>query len=578
MVRDSTLRCVLPDASADSTETAAMPIPLFDRAATRALEAAAQARAPQPPLMARAGFALARLVRAIAPHACRTWVLAGPGNNGGDGLVAARWLHTGRHDVQVRLVGDPARLPGDARLALRAALAAGVPVRAFDPDEDPLLGPQDLLLDALLGLGASRSPEGELAQAIAAANASRAARGTRVLAADLPSGLHPDTGALLGTQAVRADVTLALLSIKPGCVTADGRLHAGALWWDDLGVSLPCAGTQAGAEAQTVQPTAWLLASPRPPTPPHEAVVNPGTGRPQRTRDRHEGHKGSFGDVWVLGGAPGMEGALALAASAALSAGAGRVHAVALSAQAAPWLAARPELMQRAPDSAFVSDAFVQGVWVAGCGGGAAVASHLPRLLAEARRLVLDADALNAVAAQPALQQAVAARSGMGLQTVLTPHPLEAARLLGTSSMAVQADRWAAARQLAQRYGAVVLLKGSGTVVCTPGGPPWVNGSGNAALATAGTGDVLAGWLAGCWAQSTSRQAPRAARQLGTSTAAADGTEAMAAISRAAAWQHGCAADAWQRADHHGPLLAADLIAALRELDDSRVQPVASTP
>ena len=539
----TTLHRVLP-CGLGAPDTACWP--LFGSAPTRALEIAAQAKGPHPPLMARAGLALARLARACAPHAARTWVLAGPGNNGGDGLVAARWLHTGRHDVQVRLVGDPARLPPDASLALRAALAAGVSVQAFDAGEQPLLGPEDLLIDALLGLGASRAPEGNLARAIEQANAVNAC----VLAADLPSGLHPDTGALLGAQAVRADATLALLSIKPGCVTAEGRAHTGVLWWDDLGLGLHAAAGPADAWAPESEPTGWLA------TGLFCTGIRDAPGpSPLRRRDahlrRHSGHKGHFGDVWALGGAAGMEGALVLAAHAALAAGAGRVHACALSARAAHGLATQPALMYRAPGAARTMTTPTQTVWLAGCGGGTAVAEHLPPLLAQARRLVLDADALNAVAARPALQDALSARQQGGLQTVLTPHPLEAARLLGTTTRAVQADRWAAVRALAQRYRAVAVLKGSGTLVCGPVGVPWANGSGNAALATAGTGDVLAGWLAGRWAQ-----APETAHPL----------QATLAVARAAVWQHGQAADAWQQAGYQGPVLASELILWLQSL------------
>jgi hydroxyethylthiazole kinase-like uncharacterized protein yjeF len=184
-----------------------------------------------------------------------------------------------------------------------------------------------------------------------------------------------------------------------------------------------------------------------------------------------------------------------------------------------------------------------QSTAVCGCGGGDAVHAALPPLLSHAARLVLDADALNALAADPALSPLLLARAGRGLATLLTPHPLEAARLLHTSSAAVQHDRLAAARQLSADTGATVLLKGSGTVIAAPDGRLLINPTGNAALATAGTGDVLAGWAAGLWAQQ-----PEAA--------AAD-------IAAAAAWQHGRAADRHALSVGSGPLRAADLIEAL---------------
>jgi hydroxyethylthiazole kinase-like uncharacterized protein yjeF len=178
-----------------------------------------------------------------------------------------------------------------------------------------------------------------------------------------------------------------------------------------------------------------------------------------------------------------------------------------------------------------------------GCGGGEAVRPALPALLSRVRRLVLDADALNALAAEPSLQRLLEARSTRGWPTLLTPHPLEAARLLHCDVRTVQGDRLNAATRLAERYGLTVVLKGSGSVIAAPGKPPFINATGNAALATAGTGDVLAGWMAGLWSQSPDV----AARE----------------IAAMAAGQHGQAADRWLAEGHAGPLRAADLIEAL---------------
>ncbi len=493
--------------------------PLHDAAGTRVLEQAAQQASPHPPLMARAGLALARLARAIAPHARRTLVLAGPGNNGGDGLVAARLLHTARHDVQVRLVGDPARQPADAAQALRLAEAAGVPIRRFDPAEAWVLGPQDLAIDALLGIGSHRAPEGALAQAIQRWAGLQALG----LAVDIPSGLHPDTGALLGAQAVRATATLALLTIKPGCFTAQGRDHAGQVWWNDLGLPTPT-------------PRARLLT------------------RPMRHERPHVGHKGLFGDVWLLGGAAGMEGALVLAAHAALAAGAGRVLACSLAPGAMPRT--RAEVMHRPLAEALLPGPLESAVTVAGCGAGQTIAAALPQLLAQAGRLLLDADALNAVAASPALQQALRDRRGQGRVTVLTPHPLEAARLLGSTRDQVQSDRLAAAAVLAERLQCLVVLKGSGTVIATPDGQAYINPTGNAALGTAGTGDVLAGWAGGLWAQAGRATTPEPG-------ACAEATALRAAC--AAVWLHGAAADNWLATGHAGPLRAGNLIECLAQ-------------
>jgi len=475
---------------------------LHGTAASRAVEAAALASTTPHGLMQRAGFAVAQLALALAPHARHVRVLAGPGNNGGDGLVAARHLQQAGRQVQVVLFGDPARLPADAADAHRWAVDAGVPISTdWDGAE------HDLAIDALLGLGTARAPEGAFAAAIQRLNAGTAP----VLAVDLPSGLHADTGTALGGLAVRATATLSLLTLKPGLFTHQGRDHAGAVWLDTLGVAAD------GATAQLAGPSTT-------------------------TQRAHALHKGSFGDVAVVGGAAGMTGAAWLAARAALAAGAGRVYCSLLDAQAPLLDPARPELMARPHWWLSTPATLAASTVVCGCGGGAAVAEALPPLLAHAGRLVLDADALNAIAGDTALQHLLAARAGRNRPTVLTPHPLEAARLLGCSAAEVQADRLGAALRLVERYGATVVLKGSGTVVTAPGALPLINPTGNALLATAGTGDVLAGWLAGLWAQRTEG----------------------AAAAQAAVWRHGRAADAAAAAGQLRPLRAADLIDAMR--------------
>jgi hydroxyethylthiazole kinase-like uncharacterized protein yjeF len=286
------------------------------------------------------------------------------------------------------------------------------------------------------------------------------ASGACVLAVDVPSGLATDTG--IG-EGVRATHTLSLLTLKPGLFTAHGRDAAGEVWFDDLG---------AGDSAH--EPDAWLA------------------GPPSRAARPHASHKGTWGDIAVIGGAPGMAGAALLAASAALHAGAGRVFVGGLDPRAASVDMSQPELMMRAWDSLDLAAMTV----ACGCGGGDAVRAVLPKVISTARALVLDADALNAIAADPQLQAQLQARGRRGKPTVITPHPLEAARLLARSAHDVQADRIAAARELAQRFGCTVVLKGSGTVVCAPDRVPNINPTGNARLATAGTGDVLAGLIA----------------------------------------------------------------------------------
>lgn len=483
------------------------PWPLHGAAASRRVERRALDAAVPGALMARAGLAVARLALALGAPLARVQVWAGPGNNGGDALVAARALHQCGIEVDARLVGDPSRLPPDAAQALRDAQAAGLRFSQSLQPGSHAAAPT-LVLDGLLGLGASRAPEGALADAIACVNTA-AAGGARVLAIDLPSGLSADHGCVLGAAAVRAHASLSLLTLKPGLFTHEGRDLAGECWLDTLGVDAD-------------MPDAWL-----------------GGPAPRHPR-RHASHKGRHGDVLVVGGADGMAGAAWLAARAALASGAGRVYLDTLDTRAAVLDAARPELMLRSDTCGTRPGLVDLCTVVAGCGGGSSIRATLPAVLARAPRLVLDADALNAVADDPALRRALAMRAARGRATLLTPHPLEAARMLGLDTAAVQSDRLAAASRLAADCGAAVLLKGSGSVVVAPGAAPCINPTGNASLATAGSGDVLAGWAAGSWAQQT------------------EATGAQ--VAAWAAWEHGRAADSWQPAERGGPLPASDLI------------------
>jgi hydroxyethylthiazole kinase-like uncharacterized protein yjeF len=454
--------------------------PLFDVAAIRALEAAAAAGLPPHALMQRAGLAVARLALALAPHAKAIWIACGPGNNGGDGMEAALHLHRWGKRVAVNWLGDEAKAPADARASWQRAREAGVSFSGEPPAH------WDLAIDALLGIGNARPLDGVMAQwaGIMSAGASP------VLAVDLPSGLDADTGA---AHAVRATHTLSLLALKPGLFTSGGRDAAGQVWLDDLGVA---PGSQ--------EPTAWL------------------SGPPSSSARAHASHTGSYGVVAVIGGAPGMTGAALLAASAALHAGAGRVFAALLDGGSLSVDLVQPDLMLRGWDTLPLA-----GMAVAcGCGGGDAVRAVLPKVLSIAGRLVVDADGLNAIAADTQLQSLLQARSTRGKPTVLTPHPLEAARLLGCGAAQVQEDRLRAARELAQRFGCVVVLKGSGTVIAAPGETPRINPTGNARLATAGTGDVLAGMVAA-----------RLAMGEPPMDAAAD-----------AIYEHGLAADRWPAA------------------------------
>lgn len=457
---------------------------LFDTAATRRIEIAAAAKLPPHTLMQRAGLAVARLAMALVPHARTIWVACGPGNNGGDGFEAAMQLQQRGFHTIVTWSGSVDRLPPDARQSLQRAQHAGVvfadtPPAAFD-----------LAIDAMLGLGASRPPEGLMADWLLRMHDGSAP----VLSIDLPSGLNADTGAWAMPASGRAPTTgprhsLSLLTLKPGLFTASGRDAAGEVWLDDLGVS----------HAETA--TARLVGS-----------------RPTRARP-HSSHKGSFGDVAVIGGAQGMVGAAMLAASAALHGGAGRVFLALLDQAAGALDITQPELMLRHPSTLD----WKQMTVVCGCGGGNDIGVELPRVLSTAAALILDADALNAIARDPLLQSLLKRRAMREWRTVLTPHPLEAARLLETDTASVQADRLKAALHLAETFAATVILKGSGSVIASPGALSRINTTGNGRLATAGTGDVLAGMVG---------------------AALASGLSAFDAACEAA-WQHGALADEW---------------------------------
>jgi hydroxyethylthiazole kinase-like uncharacterized protein yjeF len=452
--------------------------PLHSVAATRELERLAASELPPHTLMQRAGLSVARLTQALAPHAQRIWVACGPGNNGGDGFEAALHLHRWGKTVIVTWTGFSAgktSLPPDAQASRERALAAGVPMAAEPPRDF------DFCIDALLGIGGtldtSRKGTALMLDWLALMHASGVPR----LAVDVPTGLDADTGSatqLIATSQDRAwagsTFTLSLLTLKPGLFTAHGRDCAGKVWFDDL-----AAGSAPGASSAS---QAWLLGA-------DQAM------QPARYAAAHASHKGTFGDVAVLGGESTahshMAGAALLAARAALHAGAGRVFVALLGSSSLTVDPQQPELMFRAPEALDLA----QQVVVCGCGGGDAVRAVLPKVLSAAPRLVLDADALNAIAGDTQLQTQLKARHHRGYSTVLTPHPLEAARLTGISSKEVQADRLTIARQLAERFQCVVVLKGSGTVIAAPGRPSAINNSGNALLATAGTGDVLAGML-----------------------------------------------------------------------------------
>jgi len=435
--------------------------PIYPVAGIRAIEALAIPGA-EPPLMERAGAAAAMLAARLATGAGPVLVACGPGNNGGDGFVMARLLQGVGRRVEVAFAGDPSRLPADAAAAHAAWLAAGGTTHTELPPAPP--EGWALVVDALFGIGLQRPLEGRYADWIEALNTQPCPR----LAVDIPSGLDADTGRRLGA-CFAATHTITFIALKPGLLTLDGPDQCGEVHLTPIDVA---AEALAPAPGREISPALFA------------ARLQP------RLRNSH---KGSYGDAALIGGAPGMVGAAVLAGRAAAHLGAGRVLLGLLDPSALTVDILRPELMFRTAAELLADPAI--GAFAVGPGLGQSDAARalVHDAVQRSTPLVLDADALNLVARDTELQQAVARRSA---PTLLTPHPAEAARLLACTTPDVQADRLAAALRLAAQLNAWVVLKGCGSVVASPNDAWWINTSGNPAMATAGMGDVLSGILA----------------------------------------------------------------------------------
>jgi NAD(P)H-hydrate epimerase len=414
-------------------------------------------------LMTRAGHATLDALRALWPTAKSLAVLCGPGNNGGDGYVVARVARAQGLRTEVFVLGDLQKLKGDARRAHAEFVAAGGHCRPWSPVQFDV----DVIVDALFGTGLTRELSGEAAEMLRAANAS----GRPIVAVDIPSGLHADSGAVLGVAA-RAAVTVTFIGRKLGFYLGEGPDHVGRLVLHDLDVP---------AEAFAVAASSARLLS--------EADV--AAALPRRSR---ASHKGSHGHVLVIGGGPGMPGAARLAGEAALRAGAGLVT-VAVHPDNVGIVAGRPELMCTAARSARDLAAALARATVVAIGPGLGKdvwgRGQLEAALGSGRPLIMDADALNLIAERPRASD----------HWVLTPHPGEAARLLGINSAAIQADRLSAAREMQARFRGHVVLKGAGSIVQSPGDVPRICDRGNPGMAAGGMGDVLTGVIAGIAAQ-----------------------------------------------------------------------------
>jgi NAD(P)H-hydrate epimerase len=433
-------------------------------------------------LMETAGRRIAEAVAELAPR----WVVVvcGGGNNGGDGFVCARVLRESGIDAAVYLAVDPDGIGGDAALHLAAYLRAGGLVRAIDTSERLAAGAAsiegaDVIVDAVFGTGLSRPVEGHLARVIGTINQGSG----RTVAADIPSGLDADTGAVLGIAA-RADVTVTMAFAKIGMVSDPGFTRVGELRVAEIGIPAdlaPASGVSA-AMLEACDAVAWL------------GKLSP------------DEHKGRRGHLLIVAGSPGKRGAARLAAWGGLRAGSGLVTVAGAGSPGTEIAVPDPVmsiLLETGGDLSAVSGA-VAGKAAIAMGPGMPTDGWGRELLAAVLEaaveipVVVDADGLNHLAGSPE-----ALRDARG-PVVITPHPGEAARLLGCGTTEVQRDRLAAARELAQRSGAVCVLKGARTVVCDGGSESLfatINPTGTPALATAGTGDVLTGVIGGLVAQ-----------------------------------------------------------------------------
>jgi NAD(P)H-hydrate epimerase len=442
-----------------------LPDALYSAAQVRGLDASLIAAGTAGfELMQRAARATWRALVRQWPTASELSVLAGHGNNAGDGYLVAALAKRAGWAVRVLAVGDPQRLQGDAALAHAEAVSENVLIEPWTAQS----GLRGIVLDALLGTGLSGDVREPYASAIGAINGS----GLPVAAVDIPSGLCADTGRVLGC-AVCADLTVTFIGLKLGLFTGEAADGVGELVFNDLHADSQLIG---GAAFTARRLTAANLPRPAPRTP--------------------TSHKGRFGHVLLIGGDRGLGGAILLSAQSALRSGAGMVSVATRSEHVCAALARIPEAMVLGTSSANQLMVLLQKVSVLVVGPGLGQAGWGRSLLSAAANAPLpqvwDADALNMLAED---------RVSLPKNCVLTPHPGEAARLLGMSTAQVQADRPAAAHALSKKYTAVVVLKGAGSLIAHPDGRLALCHQGHPAMATAGLGDVLAGLVGALLAQ-----------------------------------------------------------------------------
>lgn len=458
-------------------------------------------------LMTRAGAAAVRAARERFPDANRWQVICGAGNNAGDGYVVARLAAQEGLVVSAVALVDPESLTGDAATAYADFAAEGGIVMPWEGALDDEAG---LLVDALLGSGLERGVSGEFAKAVAAMNAHRA----RVMALDIPTGVHGDTGQVMGT-AVEADLTVTFVGLKAGLFAGEGAELCGSIVFDGLEVPEHC---RPHGKAMSRRISSRVL-------------------RRCLKRRPRGAHKGDFGHVLIVGGGEGMPGAVRLAGEAALRAGAGLVSIATHPSHATVIVGSRPELMSHGIADAGALGPLLERATAVAFGPGLGTSDWSRQLFAAVSELELpcvwDADALNLLAENPEKNE----------RRIITPHPGEAGRLIGQDTAAVQGDRRGALIALQEKYGGVAVLKGANTLVTSKKKIPWLCTAGNPGMASPGMGDVLTGIIAALLAQ-----------QLGKEASAVVGVEL-----------HARAGDRAARAGERGTI-ASDLVAELRHV------------
>jgi hydroxyethylthiazole kinase-like uncharacterized protein yjeF len=496
-----------------------LPRQLYRAEQVRALDRTAIERFNTPgiQLMENAGAATFTALRKRWPHAQRITVFCGAGNNGGDGYVIARLAHEQGLTAVVYLLADVTRLKGDAKLAYDKLQQTAVPIKPFAGHMDETC---DVIVDALLGTGLAGEVKDHWQMAIELINHTRTMNHCHVVAVDIPSGLHADTGRVLGT-AVNADLTVTFIGVKQGLMTGQGPDYGGEVLFDDLGVDAKVFEQVESSASRITHDDLATLLLPR----------------------KRCAHKGDHGHVLVIGGNKGMAGAARMAGEAALRSGAGLVSVATRPEHVAAIVSTRPEIMCHGVENKGQLKPLLNKVSCVAVGPGLGQDSWAQQLLSAVLEttipLMLDADALNLLALEPLPRSS----------WVLTPHPGEAGRLLQMSTAQVQQDRFAAVSNLQSRYGGVAVLKGCGTLVCGAENDIALCDAGNPGMATAGMGDVLTGVLAGLIAQTNGAQPNN-----------------LSAAARAAVYIHATAADLASIDHGERGLLATDLLPYIRYL------------